>query len=567
MFLRFLEKTVSFGVDETMEQAVVNRARRINFYYLILITMTASTIIYSFLTGLAHTNMVNGIALLLALAFYLFIPVGRRSNLSSMLALVLTLVIFLNAYLFDAGVSSILVLAFLLVFPLAAVAVNGTYGIYLPIALGITVLVLNSIPQVETNIQLNLYNALLFFTAYAFVIAVSIFMEKTNTTLLTRLKDSKNQAEHKMVEKDEFISKLSHKLRTSLSNIALINSLVHDERLSSDQKELMETLKASTNLLIKDVNNIVEIASPGIVDYKRSITSFDLSSVLDDSIAILKSGGSSENELTITRSDELRHYIIGDPGLVRSLIVNIVHGANEYRTDDTAPELQIRCLKETPSQIRLEFRFKIITGKGNALVDHVRSLQQGNAHTGSNLTNAFVLLLESESSLSAIPENKGATLSFFQDFTKDPTKLTGPEPDVAEEREQIPRPTVALKDSKILLVEDNVINQKIVLLSLSSQVSKIDVAANGKEALEMFGLKQYDLILMDIMMPVMDGIAATKKIREIESSSDKHIPIIAVTANALAGDRENCLAAGVDDYIAKPFTTEVLIRKMKNWLA
>jgi CheY-like chemotaxis protein len=176
-------------------------------------------------------------------------------------------------------------------------------------------------------------------------------------------------------------------------------------------------------------------------------------------------------------------------------------------------------------------------------------------------------LLESESTLSAIPEPKGATLSFFQDFTKDPTKITSPDAGVAVETVQDYKPTVALKDAKVLLVEDNVINQKIVLLSLNKQVSQIDVAANGKEALEMFGLKQYDLILMDIKMPVMDGIVATKKIREIESTSERHIPIVAVTANALAGDRENCLAAGVDDYIAKPFTTELLIRKMKNWLA
>jgi CheY-like chemotaxis protein len=93
------------------------------------------------------------------------------------------------------------------------------------------------------------------------------------------------------------------------------------------------------------------------------------------------------------------------------------------------------------------------------------------------------------------------------------------------------------------------------------------VATNGKEALELFGVKQYDLILMDIMMPVMDGITATKKIREIEATGERHIPIIAVTANALAGDRENCLAAGVDDYIAKPFTAELMINKMKNLLA
>jgi len=567
MFLRFLQKTVSFGVDETMEQAVVNRARRINFYYLILITMLSLSIIYSFIAGLSHSNLVNGIVLVLALACFLFIPVGRRSDLSSFLALVLTLAVFLNAYLFDAGLSTVLVMAFLLVFPLAAVAVNGKQGIYLPIALGIIVLVLNFIPQVETNIQLNLFNALLFFTAYSLVIAVSIFVERTNTILLTRLKDSKNEAEHKMVEKDEFISKLSHKLRTSLSNIALVNSLVHDERLSSDQKELMETLKASTNLLISDVNNIVEIASPDIVDYKRSITSFDLTSVLEESISILKSGGSAAEEITITRTDDLKHFIIGDPGLVRSLIVNIVHGANEYRTGEQPLELKIRCLKESPSQLRLEFSFRVSTTRGMALVDHVRSLKQGNAHSGSNLTNAFVLLAESESSLSAVPDTRGATLSFFQDFTKDPTKPTIREPAVAVETIQVQKSKVPLKEAKVLLVEDNAINQKIVLISLTNQVNQVDVAANGKEALEMFGLKQYDLILMDIKMPVMDGITATKKIREIESTSDRHVPIIAVTANALAGDRENCLAAGVDDYIAKPFTTEVLIRKMKNWLA
>lgn len=567
MFLRFLQKTVSFGVDETMEQAVVNRARRINFYYLILIIVLAITIIYSYLAGLSHSNLANGIALLLALAFYLFIPVGRRSNLSSMLALIVTALVFLNAYLFEVGVSSVLIAAFFLIFPLAAISINGRQGVYLPIGLGIATLVLHLLPQVQTNIQLDLYNALLFFTSYVLVIAISLFIERANTSLLTKLKDSRNEAENKMVEKDEFISKLSHKLRTSLSNIALINSLVHDERLSSEQKELMETLKASTNLLIKDVNNIVEIASPGIVDYKRSITSFDLTSVLEESIGILKSGDPAGEEISVTRLDELKHFIIGDPGLVRSLIVTIIHGVNEYRTNELPIDLQVRSLKASPNQVRLEFSFRVNTTLGVALVDHVRSLQQGNAHAGSNLTNAFMLLMESASTLSAVPESKGATLSFYQDFTMDPTKITSPEAVSAEGVTEYDKPKVALNESRILLVEDNVINQKIVLLSLNKQVKQIDVAANGKEALEMFGLKQYDLILMDIKMPVMDGIVATKKIREIESTGDSHVPIVAVTANALAGDRENCLAAGVDDYIAKPFTTDLLIKKMKNWLA
>ena len=567
MFLRFLQKIISFRVDETMEQAVVNRVRRINIYYLILITMLCFSILYSYLADVSSMSLINGIVLALAVATFLFLPVGRRSNLSSMLVLVLTALIILNAYLFNMGVASVLILAFYLIFPLLAVSMNGRQGIYVPILLGIATLILNSLPLPETAIHLDLYNALLFFTSYALVVAVSIYVERTNRELLTRLKDSKSQVEHKMVEKDEFISNLSHKLRTSLSNIALINSLVHDERLSNEQMELMETLKASTNLLIKDVNNIVEIASPGIVDYKRSITSFDLSSVLEESISILKSGGSSMEDISISRLDKLKNFIIGDPGLVRSLIVNIFYGVNDYRTDTDPVQIQIRSLKESPGHVRLEFAFKVSTINGIALVDHVRSLQQGNTHSGSNLTNAVALLLESESTLSAVPENQGASLSFFQDFTKDPTKITAQEAGTSLETTQPGKAGIALKDAKILLVEDNLINQKIVLLSLNKLVNRIDVASNGKQALEMFGLKQYDLILMDIMMPIMDGIMATQKIREIESTSDRHVPIVAVTANALAGDRENCLAAGVDDYIAKPFTTEMLIRKMRNWLA
>lgn len=564
MFQRIIQKIVSFGVDESMPQVVINRAKRINFFYLVMTIILSLSLIYSIFTGLNSQSLVNAVSLVLAVGFFFIIPAGRSANMSSILVLLLMMGLFLNSYLFDRGVSSSLVLALYLIFPVGAISINSRYGIFIPILLGISTVVLNSLPQLDTAINLNLYNSLVFFSTYGLVILISLYLERANKELLTRLQDSKSQVENKMVQKDEFISKLSHKLRTSLSNIALINSLVHDERFNSEQKELMETLRASTNLLIEDVNHIVAIASPGIVDYKRSITSFDLTNVLEKSLSILNSGGYPKDGISITRSDNLNHFIIGDPSLVRSLIVNIIHGVSDYRTDNLPIELHIRNLKETPSRVRLEFNFHVPTDSGAALVAYVRSLHHDNTPSGSNLANAFTLLLESESRLSALVEDGGTSISFFQDFTNDPTKTSIPEADSILQKKRVSAPGTALKDSKILLVEDNVINQKIVLLSLNKVVNKIDVASNGKQALEMFGVKQYDLILMDIMMPVMDGLLATKKIREIESTSGRHIPIIAVTANALAGDRDNCLAAGVDDYIAKPFTTDLLIRKMKR---
>jgi len=98
-------------------------------------------------------------------------------------------------------------------------------------------------------------------------------------------------------------------------------------------------------------------------------------------------------------------------------------------------------------------------------------------------------------------------------------------------------------------------------------VKNIEIANNGKEALDRFGTSRFDIILMDIQMPIMNGIVTTRKIREIEASTNTHTPIIAITANALQGDREECIAAGMDDYLSKPFQIEVLIQKMKRLLS
>ncbi|RLD69865.1 MAG: hypothetical protein DRI98_09455 [Bacteroidetes bacterium] len=565
MFPHLLQRIISFGTDEKMEQAAVNRIRQINIFYMILVAMLCFSLFWASLTGISILVMESSISLLVILGAYFLFPPSRKPEQSSFLVLVICALLFLTNYLFDLKIDASVVIAFYLLFPLAAVTINGRYGIIVPVVLGVITLAFNSMPFVNEGIHLDLFNSLIFFSGYTMVIIISIFIERSNRELFIRLSSSKDQAESEIVEKDEFISRLSHKLRTSLSNITLINNLVHDDRLSSEQQDLMETLKASTNNLIEDVNNIVEIASPGIIDYKKSIISFDLTRILDEAEGILKSGISGSEEVNIERSDHITHYLIGDPGLLRSLMVNIVKGLSIYKHNQEPVELKIENLRESPSQVRLRFRFRVESELGPDLVTYIDELNRSRGHQSSNLSNAHNLLVESEGALTAKSDGQAAVLYFFQDFTKDPTRSVV-EPAQEPQRDSFHKKGIALKNATVLLVEDNVINQKIVLLSLKNQVNQIDVAAHGKEALEMFGLKQYDLILMDIMMPVMDGIVATKKIREIESTSDQHIPIIAVTANALAGDRENCLAAGVDDYIAKPFSAEVLIKKMKKLL-
>jgi CheY-like chemotaxis protein len=122
-----------------------------------------------------------------------------------------------------------------------------------------------------------------------------------------------------------------------------------------------------------------------------------------------------------------------------------------------------------------------------------------------------------------------------------------------------------MHELNVLLVEDNVINQKITFLTLKPLVKNIDTASNGKEALDKIARTDYDLILMDIQMPVMNGLVASEKIRELEKSTYSHTPIIAITANAMLGDKEKCLAVGIDEYISKPFQPAALIEIIKKF--
>lgn len=118
----------------------------------------------------------------------------------------------------------------------------------------------------------------------------------------------------------------------------------------------------------------------------------------------------------------------------------------------------------------------------------------------------------------------------------------------------------------ILLVEDNLLNQKVVTFNLRKKNYNVIAVADGKEAVEVYFNNKFDLILMDIMLPQMDGYEITKVIRDNEKQTKEHVPIIALTANALENDREKCLNAGMDDYLAKPFTAQELYATMENFL-
>lgn len=381
------------------------------------------------------------------------------------------------------------------------------------------------------------------------------------------------ETENETRQKDDFLSKLSHQIRTPLNNITVISNLVNKTKLDDEHRDLFDTILASTMNLINVVNNIVKVSEVKIEKELSNQVNFDLFSSIDNTLKLFRDQHKDRLEIDF-KLRNIRSNYIGDPIRIKQIFLNIIENiikanptgklfvdieitlANDFETESeigfqvTCPQLQLESddfgnyykrpdeelIKEgvyQPDDYFIDFTIakKIIEYYGGELI--ITSTAEL-----TTLMFAFVL--------------KKGTLGMHKSETdKETSKIV------------MPKKKVDISDANILLVEDNAVNQKIIILSLKNYVKNIDIANNGKDALDKFGKTKYDLILMDIQMPVINGISATKKIRELESSSNTQTPIIAITANALSGDKESCLAAGMNDYISKPFQIDILVNKMK----
>ena len=413
------------------------------------------------------------------------------------------------------------------------------------------------IPITSLTTVFDLKIKLAYIATHLLLFVLSYFFNTIYERNLKDLKKTKEEAVKANITKDYFISKISHQLRTPLYNIVALERIISDLNPTNKHKELLDTLIASTNNLVDVVNNIAHL--PGIdISYKeREKIKFDLFSTLSNILDSFPSETKKDVDFHVNDFKNFNQEIIGDPVLVKQLLLNILENIIPFKADKK-PQITISVTnqKETSDNIVLVFTIetnRIITHKDitdNKLLDDKQNEQLVDLSISEKLLRTLGKKLEYKK----LKEKSRFTFSL--EFEKV----------VYKKAAAVRKEKVSLINSNILIVEDNEINQQIMKLSLIKLVKNVDVAENGKIALDMFGLNRYDLILMDIQMPVMNGITATKKIREIEKSINTHTPIIAITANAMLGDKETCLSAGIDDYLSKPYQMEDLISKMNNLL-
>jgi CheY-like chemotaxis protein/signal transduction histidine kinase len=580
-----IREFLSFGLEDKCEESVLNRILLINSFGSIAFL---ALVLFSVVTFFEGNYLIASLNLALsALVILNFLYVFKTHHYSTAANFLIGLISFYLLFQLVLGTGHGTVIFWFNIIPLVSIIILGLkrgsfFALFFLFGTTVILFLPNEIlPAANFYLPLKLR----FIGSYLAIFLISYTFEYYKLLNFRNLERTLIEEKNENKSKEEFISRLSHQIRTPLNNIMLIGEMVSKDNLTEEQKDLMETILASASNLANVVENISEISSLETKERPSVNIQFNLFTTINNTLKLFSGQKGSAIQINLDYDNSIPGELIGDPVLLKQIFLNLIETILK-RKSSGAIALKIVVKGKKTVANKVEVQFDLLTNKPVNLplsestfrFNASRELEVSNVSEYLNLLELTIAknIIEQNYSkliLKTTPD-KSLIISFGLTFLKSILDSNfGSQETQAEDiiiPESAKRNVLAskeLKDSNVLLVEDNMINQKIVVLSLKKMVRNIDVASNGKEALDKFGTSKYDIILMDVQMPVMDGILATKKIREIEFSTASHIPIIAITANALHGDKELCIAAGMDEYIAKPFQVELLIDKMESLLA
>jgi CheY-like chemotaxis protein len=384
--------------------------------------------------------------------------------------------------------------------------------------------------------------------------SLGVIIVRKASDLDQKFKDALKEFSSLSEKKDDVIIDFSHRIREPLNNLVIISDMLMESGLQKKQKELLETFIASTNNMVTTVNELT-MQSAGNLSYEhRKAIRFNLLSTIQNTIELYGLKDKANIEFILNRKEFSDLECFGDPIILKQIFLDLFNTIETLSADRvTKVTINLKKAKESANESIIGLRIQ--TDNPIVLINE----------TGVEKSLAAKFITSGQGNFSQEIGSNSTVLNIFLPYTNPvaevKSNIASQKIDELVHKEKVHKD---LKDLRILLVEDNLINQKITLLTLKPLVHSIDTASNGKEALDRFGTNNFDLILMDIQMPVMSGLVAAEKIRALEATTNSHVPIIAITANAMIGDKEKCLSAGIDDYISKPFQPAVLIDKIKT---
>jgi len=383
------------------------------------------------------------------------------------------------------------------------------------------------------------------------------------STDITELVNAKKAADAANQAKSQFLSNMSHEIRTPLNGVIGIGQLLKDTGLTREQTELVDTMNDSGLNLLDIINDILDYSKIESGKIELEHAPFNLNNLIEDIIKLL-SPAAREKDLTIEYiNSEKRWSLIGDSTRIRQVITNLIGNAIKFSNKG---KISVSLMIENQTKEKVTFRLSIVD-KGIGIskehlsvifddfsqADNTTTRKYGGSGLGLTISQKLVQLMGGKIKVNS-ELNKGSEFSFTLTLNRTEYHHTEKRNESISSHRQL---------SKVLLVEDDRVNQMVAKKMLIKLNCEILVAANGKEAVQLYSEDHFDLVFMDVQMPIMNGIEATRLIRENFKSTT---PIIALTANVMKDDREECINAGMNDILFKPVKINDLEAILDKWI-